>query len=183
MKKNQNGVTLIALAVTIIVMLILAGATMSTLNGENGLLTQSRKAAAANTEASVKEKMNTAFTSVSMEVQMESASNPAYDAEANILHYVQTVKNQLGEKFVSANTTNKETTPKTIANNLGSTKGKYQVYAIGKIIYIDYADATFNQELTVTDIPTRRNEYPMLRAQIAFDINTLTYTEPTTHAL
>ena len=31
MKKNQNGVTLIALAVTIIVMLILAGSSMSML--------------------------------------------------------------------------------------------------------------------------------------------------------
>ena len=39
MKKNQNGVTLIALAVTIIVMLILAGATMSMLTGNSGIMT------------------------------------------------------------------------------------------------------------------------------------------------
>ena len=38
MKKNQNGVTLIALAVTIIVMLILAGATMSMLTGNSGIM-------------------------------------------------------------------------------------------------------------------------------------------------
>ena len=38
MKKNQNGVTLIALAVTIIVMLILAGATMSMLTGNSGII-------------------------------------------------------------------------------------------------------------------------------------------------
>ena len=47
MKKNQNGVTLIALAVTIIVMLILAGATMSMLTGNSGIMTNAKKSSAA----------------------------------------------------------------------------------------------------------------------------------------
>ena len=36
----EKGITLIALAITIIVLLILAGVTIATLTGENGLLTQ-----------------------------------------------------------------------------------------------------------------------------------------------
>ena len=36
--KNQKGITLIALIVTIIVLLILAGATISTITGENGIV-------------------------------------------------------------------------------------------------------------------------------------------------
>ena len=75
MKKNQNGVTLIALAVTIIVMLILAGATMATLTGENGIITQSRRSSAASTEGTVKENMTTAFNSVMIEVGMDRAGN------------------------------------------------------------------------------------------------------------
>ena len=43
MNKRNKGVTLIALAVTIIVMLILAGATIATLTGENGIIAQTHK--------------------------------------------------------------------------------------------------------------------------------------------
>lgn len=41
---KNKGVTLIALAVTIVVMLILAGVTISVLNGENGIVKQAQKA-------------------------------------------------------------------------------------------------------------------------------------------
>ena len=43
-KKNNNGITLIALVITIIVLLILAGVTISMLSGENGILIQATKA-------------------------------------------------------------------------------------------------------------------------------------------
>ena len=43
MKKNK-GITLIALVITIIVLLILAGISIATLTGENGLLTKANKA-------------------------------------------------------------------------------------------------------------------------------------------
>ena len=42
--KKNNGITLIALVITIIVLLILAGVTIATLTGENGILTNARKA-------------------------------------------------------------------------------------------------------------------------------------------
>ena len=41
---KQKGITLIALIVTIIVLLILAGVTIATLTGENGLLTRANDA-------------------------------------------------------------------------------------------------------------------------------------------
>ena len=85
MKKNQNGVTLIALAVTIIVMLILAGVTMATLTGDTGIITQSRRTAAASTEGTLKENMSAAFTSVSMEVQTERAVSAAIE-NADVNH-------------------------------------------------------------------------------------------------
>ena len=42
--KNKKGITLIALVVTIIVLLILAGVTIATLTGENGILTRAQEA-------------------------------------------------------------------------------------------------------------------------------------------
>ncbi len=41
-KFSNKGITLIALIVTIIVLLILAGVTIATLTGENGLLRKSK---------------------------------------------------------------------------------------------------------------------------------------------
>lgn len=43
--RKDNGITLIALVVTIVVLLILAGITISTLFGENGIISAARKAA------------------------------------------------------------------------------------------------------------------------------------------
>ena len=42
--RNKRGITLIALVVTIIVLLILAGVTIATLTGENGILTKAQEA-------------------------------------------------------------------------------------------------------------------------------------------
>ena len=44
MKKKNKGITLIALVITIIVLLILAGVAIATLTGDNGILTKSVKA-------------------------------------------------------------------------------------------------------------------------------------------
>ena len=53
--KRGNGVTLIALAVTIIVMLILAGVTISTLTGNSGITTNASKAKTKSYLADIKE--------------------------------------------------------------------------------------------------------------------------------
>ncbi len=42
--KTQKGITLIALVVTIIILLILAGVTISTLTGEDGTIANANKA-------------------------------------------------------------------------------------------------------------------------------------------
>ena len=44
MIKEEKGITLIVLVITIIVLLILAGVSIAMLTGENGILTQARKA-------------------------------------------------------------------------------------------------------------------------------------------
>ena len=43
MKNNQKGITLVALVITIIVLLILAGVTLAALSGENGILVRGRE--------------------------------------------------------------------------------------------------------------------------------------------
>ena len=54
-KQNNRGITLIALVITIIVLLILAGVSISMLTGSNGILTQANKAKKATEEAAKEE--------------------------------------------------------------------------------------------------------------------------------
>ncbi len=56
--KNQKGITLIALVITIIVLLILAGVSIAMLTGENGILTQATDAAVATDKAAVIESID-----------------------------------------------------------------------------------------------------------------------------
>lgn len=58
--KVSNGITLIALVITIIVLLILAGVTIATLTGENGILTKARTAQTTTDEENTKEQIKTA---------------------------------------------------------------------------------------------------------------------------
>ena len=56
--KETKGITLIALIVTIIILLILAGVTISALMGENGTLNQAVDAKFKNTLATIEEQIN-----------------------------------------------------------------------------------------------------------------------------
>ena len=55
--KKQTGITLIALVITIIVLLILAGVSIATLTGNNGILTQANQAKENNKVAAAREKV------------------------------------------------------------------------------------------------------------------------------
>ena len=55
--KKEKGITLIALVITIIVLLILAGVTIATLTGDNGILTRANEAKEVTEEAGANEKV------------------------------------------------------------------------------------------------------------------------------
>ena len=63
MKKKERGITLIALIVTIIVLLILASVSIAMLIGENGILTQAKRAKEETEEAEIEERIILAVTS------------------------------------------------------------------------------------------------------------------------
>ena len=55
MKNNQKGITLVALVITIIVLLILAGVTIASLSGDNGILNRGKESKESNEREQVKE--------------------------------------------------------------------------------------------------------------------------------
>ena len=66
MLKNKKGITLIALVVTIVVLLILAGVTISLLLDENGIIAKSKDAKNNAIESDEKEKVEMAYVSATL---------------------------------------------------------------------------------------------------------------------
>lgn len=81
--KNQKGITLIALVITIIVLLILAGVTISLTVGKNGALSKARSAVTKNDIASASEELNIAASDASMAFMEAWSTNQ----HANALDY------------------------------------------------------------------------------------------------
>ncbi len=71
--RNQKGITLVALVITIIVLLILAGVSISLVVGQNGVLGKASSAVVTNKAASVREKVSNALASAEMAYQAKWA--------------------------------------------------------------------------------------------------------------
>ena len=82
MLKEQKGITLIALVITIIVLLILAGVTIAMLTGENGILNRATTTKAINAEAQAEEQAKLAYMAVRTEIAAKMVEDGNYDAEA-----------------------------------------------------------------------------------------------------
>lgn len=74
--KNMKGITLIALVITIIVLLILAGVTIATLTGENGLLNKAQTAKNETEKKTATEAINFKITNVQMSKYAEEQRMP-----------------------------------------------------------------------------------------------------------
>ena len=70
-KNKQEGITLIALVVTIIVLIILAGVSIAMLVGENSIITQAQRADELTTQAQQKEAIELAVASVQAQGTLE----------------------------------------------------------------------------------------------------------------
>lgn len=96
--RDQKGITLVALVVTIVVLLILAGTSIAMLSGDNGIITQAQKSNYANTEGEVFDKIKLAYNTVSSEVRIKAATETGFDAtaEGTFTKLVNLVKADLG---------------------------------------------------------------------------------------
>ena len=80
--KNENAITLIALVITIIVLLILAGVSISMLTGDNGILTQAKEAKEKTEEAKRKEEQQ--LQSLLNKITSEVPSEEGYNVNKNV---------------------------------------------------------------------------------------------------
>ena len=80
--KEKSGITLIALVITIIVLLILAGVSISMLTGDNGIITQAQKAKEKTEEAKIREEQQ--LESLLNKITSEVPSEEGYNASKNV---------------------------------------------------------------------------------------------------
>ena len=124
-KTKQKGITLIALVITIIVLLILAGVSISLVIGDNGVLTQASNAVIVNREATAKEQVAMALASAETEYWTEWAKNSSVSKDT---YFTAT---NLNEKYLTGVGEIKSITP----NTDGTKEIKYQSNDQGEIYY------------------------------------------------
>ena len=132
--KNNKGITLIALVVTIIVLLILAGISIAMLTGQNGILGRA-------SESSVKNAIGAAKDEISLAVN-------DYQADYYEKYYVDndtTAQTQTLDEYVKGKLSDAYGTAKAVGNT-----GCEAVYSDGTVT-ITYAGSTVKAEGTVAD--------------------------------
>ena len=65
--KEENAITLVALIVTIIILLVLAGIAISTLGGENGLFARVKQAKKAHVQSEMQEQLTLALNGLQID--------------------------------------------------------------------------------------------------------------------
>lgn len=161
--KNQKGITLIALVVTIVVLLILAGTSIAMLTGENGIITNAQKSTAANTEGDVRTDIEMAVNSAKTIVLARTSTDAEYDPTAK------TAEDELVKRII---TDLGLTAPGTITD--GSTliddEDNYTVELSSHVITITYSDSQFQSGKTVAGVTMSP-----ITAEITISANDVTF--------
>lgn len=95
--KNQKGITLVALVVTIIVLVILAGIVIFALMGDNSVLRQANSARVTNIESTVNEEVKLACGALRIAVAEAQAKNNSYNVLDNEEQIISTLERVLND--------------------------------------------------------------------------------------
>lgn len=123
-RKNSNGITLISLIATIIILIILAGTSVNILMGEDGIIKKAVEARKNTTVALEKESISIAYTTL-IEEEMESGeiiTTEKFENELKKLNKESTVSKDSQENFIV---------------EIKETKNKYKVEKNGNITKIE----------------------------------------------
>ena len=108
--KNTKGITLIALVITIIVLLILAGVTITTLTGDNGILTRASDASRESEIASVKEQAQLDISNW-ITGELENGRDSTVNTPEKVKEILDTANQNNGNKYYNGYTDTGVKTP------------------------------------------------------------------------
>ena len=148
-EKNTNGgITLIALVITIIVLLILAGVSIAMLTGENGVLTKASEASLENDFASVKEGISLAVSEYNT-IKIGGGNTPEFKTWLTQKGYI--------DENNTINTGNLLNT--TLSTGKGETTSTKDVYKLEEEIETAKVASTVKVAATTTDDKTYKVMY------------------------
>ena len=160
--KNNKGITLIALVVTIIILLILAGISIAMLTGENGILTNASKTSTENAYYQAEERVKLAFMAVKTEIMAQTVKDGQYDARKQYIdetvtpnanyENVKALAKIVYDDLVKGNT---DTTKKFTVSYKGRAKGATSGDAI---ICVKYEDSNIDQGTIETGKPANEGK-------------------------
>ena len=127
--KEKKGITLIALVITIIVLLILAGVTIATLTGDNGILTKAQEASIQTRGAQVEEVVNLWKS----EIEMNKNSN----SDATVKSEDELLEELLRDKQVYENEIDRDTRTIIIGDRVISYETNLELTDIYVALYND----------------------------------------------
>ena len=142
--KGKKGITLIALVITILVILILAGVTIATLTGDDGLLQKTQTASEKNTESSALEK-----------IQVEVAGSYGIDGKIDVENQLNSNLRRINGLTYNNKEIKIEGNEKNIIEKLPATV-KLDGYSytisengsVDKVVWINNGDATYTHAET-----------------------------------
>lgn len=152
--RNQKGITLVALVVTIVVLLILAGTSIAMLSGDNGIITNAQKSDYANTEGEAMDKIKMAFNTLKTQIIVKSSTITDYKATGDMDNLVLLLQGELPETgyTVTKNGTDKIDIKyddgKIFTGTTASTNGKPPFKAITYTITITDLNASITTDYT-----------------------------------
>ena len=95
--KNQKGVTLVALVVTIIVLIILAGISINLVLGDNGIITIAKKAKENTELAKIQEETELNELYYQLETEASNSENLPYDTMIKLTEFKTAIANAIEE--------------------------------------------------------------------------------------
>ena len=129
--KNNKGITLVALVVTIIILIILAGISINLLLGDNGIITIAKKAKENTELAKIEEEKELNELYAQLETEGSNSSNLPYDSIAKLTEFKKKIAEAITNEGV--NTSADATAEMMVAN-------------IAKILQTRTSDATATEE-------------------------------------
>lgn len=119
--KENKGITLIALVITIIVLLILAGVAIATITGENGLLNRAQSTIGIADYRNAEEQVRLAYMNLETELKVQKATNSNYNVQNNAGKLAKLLKRDLSGSEWSVKLGNSEVTSSTPDDTSGTT--------------------------------------------------------------
>ena len=134
--RKEKGITLVALVVTIIVLIILAGISINLVLGDNGIITIAQKAKENIELAKIEEEteLNELYTQLEINGSDSSSSGTTYDAIAKITEFKTAIANAIEEAGGTKTDTTAETTvfADNIKGILNSSNTNYYEFGCGQ---------------------------------------------------